>query len=224
VLAAGALVAVTMLQVGCGAARSSATPLPDPAAAAAEARAATGPERPHRIEFRWEYTDERGPVRGEGVLRYNPPDSLRLDLFGPGDGAMAVALAGAGLRSVGQIEDVRLPPPSFLYATAGLFRPGDREPVRGARAADGTRVLVYETGDGAQLEFRLRDDRLVGVESRRGDRWLRRVELEWPEEGPWPASAEYRDRGRESRARWELGESDPTSRFPPSIFDLPSTP
>lgn len=221
------IAAVLLLPVpGCGAARSGVTtPLAEPGALAAEARQATGPSRAHRVELGWEYTDERGPVSGEGVLRYNPPDSIRLDLFGPGDGAMAVALAGSGLRSVGQIEDVQLPPPAFLYATAGLFRPGDREPVRGFRTGDGTRVLVYPTGEeGTRLEFRIRGDRLVEVESRQGDRWIRRVRLEWPEEGPWPASAEYRDQRRGSRARWMVRDARPESRFPRSVFDLPGRP
>lgn len=213
--------------MGCAAGGRTAAgpPLPDPVAVAEEARLASGPDRPHRVRLDWDYADPRGPVSGDGVLRYNPPDSMRLDLFGPGDASMSVALAGDGLRSVGQIEDVRLPPPAFLYASAGLFRPGASIPARGYRS-DGGRVLLYGTEPGDTLSFRLRDGRVRRVEERRDGRLVRELELTWTEEGgTWPSSAEYRDRTRESRARWEMGEARAeTEPFPRDIFDLPRTP
>lgn len=212
--------------VGCatGGRAPAGPPLSDPAAAAAEARRASVPDRPHRVRLSWDYTDPRGPVSGDGVLRYNPPDSIRLDLFAPGDASMSVALAGDGLRSVGQIEDVRLPPPPFLYASAGLFRPGASSPARGYRS-DGDRVLLYGIRAGDTLSFRLRDGRVRRVEERRDGRLVREVELTWTGEGAWPASAEYRDRERESRARWEMEEARPEGEpFPREIFDLPRSP
>lgn len=208
---------------GCAARPASGPALADPADVAAEARQ-RGPSEPYYVELAWEYADERGPVRGEGVLRFNPPDSLRLDLFGAGEASMAVALTESGLRSLGQIEDVRLPPAPFLYGTAGLLRPGAEQPARGVRSDEG-RVLVYSASGGGERHFLLAEGRLERVEEFRGDRLVRRLRLEWGEEGPWPRGAEYRDLEAGSRARWEIRETRPRQeRFARDIFELPQRP
>lgn len=218
-LAAASLVAG--LAACAGGAASSGPRLAEPAEVAATVRTA-GPRAPHRVRISWEYTDERGPVSGDGVLRFNPADSLRLDLFGPGGGSMSVALAGAGLRSVGQIRDVRVPPPPFLYASAGIFRPGSRAPDEGYRS-DGADVLVYPGPAGGELRFHVAGGRLRRVEEVRDGRVLRRAELTWAEEASvWPSSAEYRDRTEGSRARWTIEEVRvAVEPFPREIFDLP---
>lgn len=221
IVAAAAAWLVAGVAACAGGAASSGPPLAAPADAAAAART-TDPGAPHRVRLSWEYADERGPVSGEGVLRFNPGDSLRLDLFGPGGGAMSVALAGAGLRSVGQIRDVRMPPPPFLYASAGLFRPGSPAPEEGYRS-DGAEVLVYPLDDGGELRFHLAEDRLRRVEEVRDGRVLRHAELTWAgESSVWPASAEYRDRTEGSRARWTIEDVRVADEpFPREIFDLP---
>jgi hypothetical protein len=215
--------ALAALLAGCaGAGPSSGPPLANPAEVAASARAAAGPDAPHRLEIAWEYTDERGPVSGDGVVRYNPADSLRLDLFGPGGGSMSVALTGTRLRSRGQIRDVRVPPPPFLYASAGIFRPGPTAPERGYRSGE-AEVLVYPAEGGGELRFHLTDGRLLRVEEVRDGRVLREAALEWSDgASTWPASAEYRDRTEDTRARWTVERVRVADgRFPPDIYDLP---
>lgn len=218
-------VALALLAGGACAGTSARVPLPEPVEVARTARA-HAPDGAWRLTLEWEYADPRGPVRGDGVLRYTAPDSLRLDLLGPGDGSIAAALTGEGLRSVGQIQEVRLPPPPFLYAAAGLFRPAAGRPDRAWRER-GERVLLYRRDD-AELVFRLEADRLVRVEERQGDRTVRRLELTWPDSAgstPWPATAEFRDHGRESRARWTVRRARPADgSFPPEIYDLPPSP
>lgn len=218
---AAAATALAGWACGGGAAR---TPLAEPTAVARAVRS-EAPRGAWRVTLDWQYADARGPVRGEGVLRYTAPDSLRLDLLGPGEGSIAASLVGDRLRSVGQIGDVRLPPPPFLHAAAGLFRPGSDRPDRGWRES-GDRVLLYRLAE-TELVFRLESDRLVRLEERRGDRTVRRLDLTWPDSSgasPWPRSAEYRDRARESRARWTVQRARPAERsFPPEIYDL-STP
>lgn len=217
------LVLAALAAAAC-AAGASRVRLEDPNALAREVRRATTPSGPWRLTLAWEYTDQRGPVGGDGVLRYTAPDSLRLDLFGPGDAAMSVALAGGPLRSVGQIRDVRLPPPAFLYAAAGLFRPGRARPDEGWRR-DSVRTLVYGT-DGGEVRFRLRGRRLVGVEERRDGREVRRLHLRWSDTASarrWPRSAEFRDLDRGSRARWTVRRARPADDpFSPEIYDLPT--
>lgn len=219
-----AVLALAGLAVAACASGTGRVRLEDPGAAAGEVRRATTPEGPWRLTLAWDYTDERGPVGGEGVLRYTPPDSLRLDLFGPGDAAMSVALVGGPLRSVGQIRDVRLPPPPFLYAAAGLFRPGQTRPDGGWRR-DSVRTLVYGT-EGGELRFRFRGRRLAGVEERRDGREVRRLHLRWSDSASarrWPRSAEFRDLVRGSRARWTVRRARPADApYAPEIYDLPT--
>lgn len=219
------LASLTAVAAGACAGASSRVPLEDPAAVARDVGAATTLEGPWRLTLSWQYADERGPVEGEGVLRYNPPDSLRLDLFGPGDGSMAVTLTEGRLRTVGQIRDLRLPPPAFLYAAAGLFRPGQPRPDEAWRE-EGNRMLLYRR-EGAELSFEVEGDRLLRVEERRDGRTVRRLHLRWSDSAgarSWPRSAEFRDRLRESRARWTVDRARPVDRpFSPDIYELPTT-
>ena len=92
-------------------------------------------------------------MRGDGLARFNPPDSLRIDLFTSGDVAMAVASAGGRLTSLGEIEDLELPPRPFMFAMAGLFR--RVETRRGGRVLRFVAVEWPETGAWpAGAEFR----------------------------------------------------------------------
>lgn len=216
--------AAALVATGCASSTGGRSQVADPGAAA-RARMAPAATRPYRVTYEWSYADERGPLEGEGVMRYNPPDSLRLDLFGPGDGSMAVALTESGLSSLGQIQDVRLPPPAFLYATAGIFRPGPDGPADGYRTADGT-VLVYRVENGRR-RFRFRGGRLRGVVEERRGRTTRRLEVRWAEavEPLWPDGAVYRDLEEGRRARWRRLDARPEeTRFPSDIYALTDTP
>lgn len=209
--------------VGLGACVSAARtgpPLADPAAEAERLRAGTGAEVPARIRFRWEYGDEQGQLRGDGVARINPPDSFRLDLFTSGEGSMSVALAADSLATLGRIEDVELPTPPFLYGMAGVFRPGAADPVDGYRTEAGS-VLVYEAADGRRRAFTVDDGRLVRVEERVDGRVTQRIVVSWTGSGRWPGRAEYRDLERPRRVEWHLEEEVPEERrFPTEIFQL----
>ena len=199
-------------------------PLADPASIAAAAREVGVVGEPSRVRFEWEYGDEKGTLRGEGVGRINPPDLFRLDFFTSGEGAMAAVLVEDSLSTLGQIEDVQLPVPAFLYAMAGVFRPGLGEPDRGYEGPDGE-VLVYERLDGPTRLYYLIDGRIMKVEESRNGRIVRRIELEWDEDATWPRKAEYRDNLAPSRARWELVEvrSEPAP-YPRGIYELGQTP
>lgn len=206
---------------GCaGGGAPEGPPLPDPVAAAEETRRATGVTEPSEVRFRWEYGDESGRLRGDGVARVNPPDSFRLDLFTTGEGSMAVALTGDSLTTLGRIENVELPEAPFMYAMAGVFRPGPGVPAA-ARRAGGGRVLVYDAGPGRRRSYRLDGEgRLVAVEERSDGRLARRIELTWPEAGRWPARAEYREFGTPRRVEWHLEETRRTERFAREIYVL----
>lgn len=210
--------------VSCSAALQRGAPLADPAGVAAGAHDASGARHPTSVWFDWEYVDERGNLRGEGRGRVNPPDRFRLDLFSTGEGSMSATLVDARLSTLGELEDVELPEPTFLYAMAGIFRPGDGPPSEGFES-EGSRVVAYPTEDGATRYYFLRDGRLHRVEQRRGGRVERRIELEWGEDATWPLEARYRDSIVPNRVRWALVEIRiEGSPFPPDIYDLGSPP
>lgn len=220
---AGARVLALLLAGGCATVVESGPPLADPAAIAARLGSRAGAKDPATLRFAWSYGDRRGDVRGDGVARYNPPDSLRIDLFTSGDVAMAVASAGGRLSSLGEIEEIEVPPRAFVFAMAGLFRPDDLPP-RGYLAGRDS-ILVYGPPDGTREVFYLREGRLRRVEERRGGRVLRFVAVEWPDEGAWPAGAEYRDLERPSRVRWTIESvRAPVARHASEIYALPHEP
>ena len=196
------------------------TEIENPTALAERAVRASGSERPGHVRLDWEYADTKGNLRGEGVARVNPPDRFRLDFFAPGEGSMQVVLVDGRLDTLGEIEGVEIPPPAFLYAMAGVFRPGNRSPTSG-QIEDGREVLEYEYGDGAHTSFYFESGRLVRVEERQRGRVSRRIELEWGADTAWPARAEYRDNLTPSRAKWELVEVRvATDPYPDEIYDL----
>ena len=204
----------------CAKSLETGPPIDDPPAVAARVVASSGPAGPYRLRFDWQYADEKGRLSGEGVARYNPADSVRLDLFAPGDASMSVSLTPGGLTSLGEIEDVTLPGPAFLYAMAGIFRVGDRPPARGFHS-DSAQVLVYPWASDSLFAY-LQGARLLGLEERRGRRVRQRIELEWGTGREWPRSAEYRDFVESRRVRWELTEeTEVLTSHAIEIFDLP---
>jgi len=192
------------LLLGCAGGFEIGEPLDDPGAVAARAAEASGADRPVRVIFRWEYAGERGNLRGEGVARVNPPARFRLDLFSTADGSMRAVLVDDELHTGGDLEDVELPPPAFLYAMTGVFRPGGGAPSEGFTSGP-YEVVGYPVSERAVRRFYLEAGRLVRVEERRDGRLERRIELEWGEDPVWPAEASYRDDvDPRSRVRWEL--------------------
>jgi hypothetical protein len=77
-----------------------------------------------KVVFTWSYRDPDFALRGDGVARIAPPDSVRLDFFiGGGLGGGWATLIGDDVRTSGQ-SSVRkiLPPPPLLWATLGRLR------------------------------------------------------------------------------------------------------
>lgn len=209
----------------CSTAIQTGLPLDDPEALTRRAMARRAAETAVLLRFDWRYGDRQGQVSGEGVARFNPTDSIRLDLFAPGDVAMAVALTETGLSVLGEIEDVELPPLPFLYAMAGIFRPGTSEPVGGYEGNDGGDILVFKTASGSLIYYFVTPElKLSRVEEQADGRTTRRLQITWPGPGEpeaWPSRAEYRDFGAPNRVRWDLNTiQEVPAGFPPHIYDL----
>ncbi len=74
-----------------------------------------------KIVFSWEYEDTDFHLRGQGVARAAPPDSVRLDFFLDGGigGGWAI-LVGDSLRTPhGEVVEGLLPPAPLLWASLG---------------------------------------------------------------------------------------------------------
>ncbi|MCG8470107.1 MAG: hypothetical protein MJB57_18175 [Gemmatimonadetes bacterium] len=210
------------LLASCGGGAQRGAPLADPSELASVARTESTLDSTLLVQFEWDYADERGPLRGEGAARVNPPDHLRIDLFTTAEGSLAAVLVDAMLDHNGDLEGVELPPASFSYAMAGLFRPGPGAPTAGFES-DGLHVLEYESGPGATRSFYLSNGRLTRVEERRNGRVERRIVLTWGESSHWPREASYRDDVEpRTRVRWELLRVRPQSEpWPEPTYELP---
>lgn len=224
--ALSALVAAACLTAaGCATGIETGLPLDDPDSLARRAMDRRAAETAALLRFDWRYGDRKGQVSGDGVARFTPTDRIRLDLFAPGDLAMAVALTPGGLSVLGEIEDVELPPLAFLYAMAGIFRPGDLTLVEGYEGKDGSDILVFKGPAESLIYYFVRPDlRLSRVEEQMDGRTTRRLNITWSTEADqvaWPEKAEYRDYQAPNRVRWDLDSSEEApSGFPPGIYDL----
>ena len=214
---------LTLTSAGCVHSIESGPALPSPAEVADAVEAVDDRSAPATLSFDWRYADQRGDVEGEGVGRYNPPDSLRVDLFTSGDVAMAIAVAGGELRSLGEIEDVEIPGLEFVYAMAGLFRPGSGHPEGYLSGADS--VLVYGESTDRRLYYFVRSGRLRRLEERSRGRTVQRVNIEWGTGSAWPVEAEYRNLVGHSRVRWEVTEvTYQQESHPAYAYELPPVP
>lgn len=212
------------LSGACGGGFERGEPIPNADGLALRLRESTGALAPTHVVFEWEYADERGNFRGEGSARVNPPDLFRLDLFATGEGAMQATLVDGRLDVAGDLEGIQLPPSVFLYAMAGVFRPGAGALLGGFKSRD-LEVLEFAGGAGTRLSFVVSRDRLTRVEERRDGRLERRIEIEWGADPTWPLEARYRDIVRRNGVRWEL-ESSSAKREPydATIYVLPKNP
>ena len=98
---------------------------PEAAAAAEQFARRSWPEGARRATFSWELNEAGRRFSGRGVVRYEAPDRLRLDLFGPrGETYLAAALVGDSVRlPVGAQGGVPLPSPALLWGALGVVRP-----------------------------------------------------------------------------------------------------
>lgn len=153
---------------------SAGTPVADPAAVAEEVRSATVPSGPKQTSFSWELVEQGSRLSGRGVVRYEAPERLRLDLFGPrGETYLAAGLVGEEFFIPPEVTGrVALPSPTLLWAALGVIRPPADEPLLAAtRGADGL-TLRYGTAGGRSFEFQV--DTLTGTPR------LKRVDLRAP--------------------------------------------
>ena len=222
-LAGGLLAAATLAGCAAGSAAPAGEPLPDPAAAAAEVIDQTAPDARRRITVAWSLDESGSRVRGRGVVRLDPPERLRLDLFGPrNETVLAAALVGSEARlPAGAPADAPIPSPALLWAGLGAVRPPAGATLASASTADGETILRWESAAGEVYEYvvapgaegpRLRRLQRLGS---RGP--LETVGVEWSEAGE-VARATYRDWSAYRDLTLDIEEIVPADPFPAEIW------
>jgi hypothetical protein len=183
----------------CGPQLPDPVPIGDPGALESRLRELGTPDQPKLIEFQWRYRGREGRFSGEGGVRVNPPDSVRLDLLGPGwSGVQSAVMLGADVYYLGE-QRITLPPPTFIWTMIGTFRPPVGVEPEGARRGERSEltyrlspratVAFHFDGEGRLIEGELRIDGDVVQEIRveRGDAG------DGPGDYRWPLEARYRD-------------------------------
>lgn len=122
------IAAVFWLLTGCaatGVVQQSGEPVANPSDFVGELRAATIPSTPQRITFGWTLDEGGARVRGRGVVRFEAPERIRLDLFGPrGETYLAAALVDGRYRfPSAAAPPIQLPSPALLWAALGVLQP-----------------------------------------------------------------------------------------------------
>ncbi len=192
-----------MILAAAGAACTTRLPDPVPVAEPGELaerlRVAGTPDQSQLIEFKWRYRGREGRFSGEGAVRVNPPDSVRLDLLGPGwSGVQSAILLSDSVYYIGE-QRVHLPPPTFMWTMLGTFRPPADVAPRAAKRGDWSE-LTYPVSPQEAVVFRFDGEgHLVEAELKAGSSVVETIEVEPGDPGPesggyrWPKSAKYRD-------------------------------
>lgn len=223
VMAAAVFAAGALGACAAGSAAPAGEPLPDPAAAAAEVIEQTAPTARRRITFAWSLDESGSRVRGRGVVRLDPPERLRLDLFGPrNETVLAAALVGSEARlPAGAPADAPIPSPALLWAGLGAVRPPADATLASASTSDGETILRWQTGAGEVYEYvvapgpggpRLRQLQRLGS---RGP--LETVGVEWSDGGE-VTRATYRDWSAFRDLTLDIEESVAAEPFPAEIW------
>jgi hypothetical protein len=197
--AVGAAALLTAFLAGCSAGAVGAPETTGPAidanAIAARALEANTIPRTSRLRFGWTLREPNLNVSGEGVVRVQPPDRARLDLFMGGDASVfAVVLVSDELRLPPGAPRQIVPSSPLLWAAFGIFRPGDDSTLLGGESvSDGVVRLRYLLADGHELHYRVRDGRVIGVEMLEDGDVLHRVDLRVDDADELPQQATYRN-------------------------------
>lgn len=147
--------AALLAACGAGISAPAGAPVPDPGAAARELQRATTPLSPRLVRFAWELNEAGSRVRGTGIARYEAPERLRIDLFGPrGETYLAAALVGDSARLPPAAAQVTLPSPALLWSALGVVRPPSTAAVVSATTEDGMLVVRYGTTDTDLFQYR----------------------------------------------------------------------
>jgi hypothetical protein len=175
-----------------------------------------------QINFNWTLDEAGSRVRGRGVVRLEPPDRLRLDLFGPrSETYLAAALVGDETRMPATArENAPVPSPALLWAGLGVVRPPAAAELESATATADQTVLRYRAGSGDIYEYRVAKAPAVRLDQlqRLGSRGpLETVRLEYGDSGNIQR-ATYRDWSAYRDLTLDIESIEDAEAFPETIW------
>ncbi len=147
------------------------------------------------VIFQWRVREPNLRLEGSGFARLQNPDRARLDLFlDNGEAVLAASLVEDQLRAREGTRLEVVPSPALLWASLGVFRPGEGVTLIGAEAFDGDVFrLRYRLADGDELRYEFRSGRLTEAELRHNGSVTHRVVLDRDGGGDLPKEATYRN-------------------------------
>lgn len=179
---------------GGGAPPGSIGPQLDAQAVAAAATLANQIPETAQLSFEWSLREPNLNVHGEGVVRVQPPDRARVDLFlGEGTSVLAVALVGDELRVPRGAPRGVIPSAPLLWAAFGIFRPGDSAEMLGAEQVGEHVRLRFRLPDTNEIHYYLIQDRVVRVEMFMQDELVHEVDLDVPDVAQLARESVYRN-------------------------------
>ncbi len=178
-----------------GASLGSPVPILDPDQAVLRASRDNPFPNTSQVIFRWSVREPDLRLEGRGVARLQHPDRARLDLFTEnGEAVLAASLVEDQLRAREGTRLEVVPSPALLWASLGVFRPGEGVTLLGAEAFDDDVFrLRYRLPDGDELRYELRSGRVTEVELRHEGSATHRVALTREGGGVLPKETTYRN-------------------------------
>ena len=188
--------------------------------------ARSGPATPQLVEFKWRYRGHDGRFSGDGGVRVNPPDSIRLDLLEPGgSGVQSAVMIGLEVRYIGK-RRLQLPPPTFIWAMFGVFRPPAGITPLATRIGERTR-LTYRLASEESVSFDFDSmGRLIEAERRVDGDAVQRIRVknhdvtEVSESFSWPREARFRDLVEFVEVRVQVLRASDHEPFERRIFEV----
>lgn len=183
---------------------------------------ATTPDSPRQANFGWRMDEAGSVLRGQGVVRYEAPDRIRLDLFGPrGETYLTAAMVDGEFRlPPSAARGFELPSPVLLWGALGVLAPPPGGQLESATATDSTAHLVYRTTSGETFRFEIDvsdEPRLRRVERSGGSGVLESVRIEHSRELQ-PSRTTYLDRSSYRELVLETESIRDVASFPASVW------
>tara|TARA_B100001123_G_scaffold450485_1_gene621472 strand:+ start:7669 stop:8367 length:699 start_codon:yes stop_codon:yes gene_type:complete len=212
--------ASTVMGISCGGSLPpSISPILDSNQVVASTKIGNPFPRASRVVFNWSIREPNLRVGGEGVARLEPPDRARLDLFlDNGETLLAVALVDNDLRAPRETPMQVIPAPPLLWASMGVFKPGDSLELLGAGKKGEITTLGYKIDDDNELWYQIIGDKIVGVELFRGGSVLHRVSLDHEIGWELPSEAVYRNLGSFREVKITVKNVEYMDPYPSNIW------
>ena len=147
------------------------------------------------VIFHWSVREPELRAEGSGFARLQHPDRARLDLFmDNGEAVLAATLVEDQLTAREGTQLQVVPSPAMLWASLGVFRPGEGVTLIGAETLDDDVLrLRYRLADGDELRYEFRSGRVTEVELRHEGDAVHRIALSRDGGGELPTEATYRN-------------------------------